>query len=317
MKGGLRDNVQTVTATTTLGIKEFLVQKSMFVFVFLASLVLTADHLSAAPAIKIMALGDSITTGCTDPPAWAFPFTFGYRGPLYTRLVNAGYDFQFVGACSEPWASWPNTPVNGVDLRTVNQDHHRGYPGWRTLGVSSNVVGWLNADNPDVILLMIGTNDMGDIASGKKSLATAKSHLNDLVQKIVDTKPEAKLIVAQIPPVLPYNMFGAMIGEYNAYIKNTLVPSFATEGKHISTVDQYAAFLTNSSDPASIDESLLVDTCHPNQAGYDRMARVWFEGVKAAVPAPEPSTFSLLLSHALCSICIVLPGRLAIPRGTG
>ena len=55
MKGGLRDNVQTVTATTTLGIKEFLVQKSMFVFVFLASLVLTADHLSAAPAIKIMA----------------------------------------------------------------------------------------------------------------------------------------------------------------------------------------------------------------------------------------------------------------------
>ena len=49
---------------------------------------LMADGASA-DTLRIMPLGDSITSGYTDS-SWSNPFTFGYRGPLYTRLTNAG-----------------------------------------------------------------------------------------------------------------------------------------------------------------------------------------------------------------------------------
>jgi hypothetical protein len=128
----------------------------------------------AATALRIMPLGDSLTAGYTDPGVnpWTVPFTFGYRGPLYTKLTNAGYSVQFVGSSGEPWnlpfgASFdiPGS-IQGVDLRTIGQDNHRGYGGASTsqilngghVGGSSynvpSVTTMLNADNPDVVLLM-------------------------------------------------------------------------------------------------------------------------------------------------------------------
>jgi hypothetical protein len=36
-----------------------------------------------------------------------------YRSGLYTRLTNAGYNFQFVGASPEPWNGHSGDPTNG------------------------------------------------------------------------------------------------------------------------------------------------------------------------------------------------------------
>ena len=90
--------------------------------------------LNAAP-LRIMPLGDSITCGYTDNPNWNVPFEFGYRGPLYTLLKNAGYDFQFVGACPQPFDNYSGDPTRGgtvaptLDLRPLGQNGHRGYGG--------------------------------------------------------------------------------------------------------------------------------------------------------------------------------------------
>ena len=162
--------------------------------------------------LRIMPLGDSLTAGYTDPTAWTVPFTFGYRGGLYTRLTNAGYNFQFVGASGEPWnlpfgASFGvPTSIQGPDLRTVNQDYHEGYGGATTSQILNggqvsgssftvpSITTMLNADNPDVVLLMIGINGVSD----------AMSNIDPLVSQIVTTKPNAKLIVAQITPRSSY-----------------------------------------------------------------------------------------------------------------
>ena len=122
----------------------------------------TTLAMAEAP-LRIMPLGDSITVGYA--AGWD-PFTFGYRGPLYTRLTNAGEHIQYVGESRQPWDNlfgW-GVPTNiaGPNLDSLGQDCHRGYGGDRIGDIAANVVNWLNADAPDVILLMVGINDTYD-----------------------------------------------------------------------------------------------------------------------------------------------------------
>lgn len=237
-------------------------------------------------AVRVECVGDSITAGYTDNPNWNVPFEFGYRSGLYTRMKNAGYDLQFVGGSAEPWNNAFGDPSHGgtykpsLDLRDLNQDNHRGYGGWGTAAILSNIGSWLTADNPDVVLLMIGIND-GDST-------TTRNNLNSIVQTIVTSKPNADVIVAQITPMADGSKG---IVNYNTYIRDTLVPTYQAQGKHVTTVDQYANLLTGG----SIDASLFSNGInHPNAVAYDRMAQTWFAGIQAVHPVPEPGTLVLL-----------------------
>lgn len=240
---------------------------------------------SAGDPIRIMPLGDSITTGYTDNPSWAnHPFEFGYRSGLYTRLTNAGYNFKFVGGSTEPWTGISGDPTHGgtykpaLDLRDLAQDGHRGYGGAAASTLQGGIVNWLAADDPDIILLMIGTN--GQDTTG----------LNTLVNTIVTHKPDAQLIVAQIIPMYTYS---SSVINYNNYIRNTLVPHYQSLGKNVTMVDQYVNFLTNPDYLGTIDQTLFSNGInHPDRDGYDRMAQTWFNGIQAVVP--EPTSLVLL-----------------------
>jgi len=240
---------------------------------------------SAGDPIRIMPLGDSITTGYTDNPSWAnHPFEFGYRSGLYTRLTNAGYNFKFVGGSTEPWTGISGDPTHGgtykpaLDLRDLGQDGHRGYGGAAASTLQGGIVNWLAADDPDIVLLMIGTNDQNT------------GTLNTLVNTIVTKKPDAQLIVAQIIPMYTYN---SSVISYNNYIRNTLVPHYQSLGKNVTMVDQYVNFLTNPDYLGTIDQTLFSNGInHPDKDGYDRMAQTWFNGIQAVVP--EPTSLALL-----------------------
>lgn len=248
----------------------------------------------AKASVRIMPIGDSITAGVTDATAWTIPFTFSYRGPLYTMLTDAGYDFEFVGASGEPWvypASFGQpTVIQGPDLRTVGQDGHRGYAGASVHDILAggivnginnpipNIVTALNADDPDIVLLMIGTN--GFDPGGE---------LDPLVNTIVSTKPNAQLIIAQIPPRVSN---AAATLNYNNYIKNTLVPKYQSLGKNVTTVDQYPNFMN----PNGTVNASLFETdygTHIVPAGNELMAQTWFDGIMALSgvdPDPDPRT---------------------------
>ena len=233
--------------------------------------------LNAAP-LRIMPLGDSITCGYTDNPNWNVPFEFGYRGPLYTLLKNAGYEFQFVGACPQPFDNYSGDPTRGgtvaptLDLRPLGQNGHRGYGGVSIATTNTNVPTYLTSDNPDIILLMIGINGIG---------TGSPVQLDTLVNTIVTNKPTAQLIVAQITPKATYN---ADLFNYNTYIRNTLVPKYVNLGKKVSTVDQYTHFLTNPADPTTINPALLSNGInHPTNPIYQMMATTWFAGIQKLV----------------------------------
>ncbi len=233
------------------------------------------DPAASSRPLRIMPLGDSITAGYTDNPKWEVPFEFGYRAALHTLLANAGMDCRFVGESAEPWNGAFGVPSNtpSPDLRAFGQDKHRGYGGWGIDGITKHIVNWIEADNPDVILLMIGINNIGMGANDDP--VKQKEALENLVDTIITTKPEVHLIVAQITPLIKHT---DSLVQYNTYIRDTLVPQYAQQGYNVSTVDQYANFLT---DAGEIDASLFSNGInHPNRVGYKRMAETWFKGLK-------------------------------------
>ena len=253
----------------------------------LCSSLFLAGPVRAANPIRIDCIGDSITLGYTDNPTWSVPYEFGYRSGLYTLLNNAGYSFQFVGSSPEPWNGASGLPTNtpSPDLRTVNQDHCEGYGGWNTSNVLSNIGPWLAADNPNVVLLMIGINDISPGSSGNPT--GAESNLNAIVQNIVTTKPNANVIVAQVTPYA--SGYTDSIVEYNNYIANSLVPYYQGLHDHVTTVNQYANLLTNGTiDPTKYSNGIN----HPSNAVYNQMAQTWFQGIQAAGITAASSTAS-------------------------
>ena len=224
--------------------------------------------------LNIMPMGDSITAGYTDNPDWNHQFMFGYRADLYTLLVDSGIDVQYMGSSTEPWVSpFPGDPSEGgtyeppFDLRDISQDNHHGYGGQTASYLNANIASWLATEDPEIILLKIGTNSQD------------QTGLNTLVNYITTTKPDINIIVAQIMPKISYQ---SGIVNYNNYIKNTLVPAYQAQGKNVTTIDLYAPFLTDPGDLTSIDTSLFSNGInHPNATGYNLMAHAWQDGINA------------------------------------
>lgn len=239
---------------------------------------------AVAVELKIMPLGDSITEGVGGQS--------GYRQPLYDLLKTAGYDTQFVGSLT----------VNPGTL-PVNQQAHEGHSGFVIsagagrpgLADTGNIDAWLGpiGADPEIILLMIGTNDI--ILNNQ--IATAPDRLSSLISKISNKttglKPNAKLIVGQIVPSYESVTQGSRTRAYNTGVADVVL-NHQTLGENVSLVDMYFA-LNPTTD--------LADGLHPNDAGYAKMANVWFQGIK--VVTPEPSTMILTLTGALSALLIV------------
>jgi lysophospholipase L1-like esterase len=225
-------------------------------------------------AVRIMPLGDSITAGYTDNPAWEHPFEFGYRSGLHKRMTAAGWDFVFVGGSPEPFCGKSGDPTLGgsvlpaYDLRTWKQANHRGYGGWKIPEIQAQVAGWITEDRPDLILLMIGINGIG---------ANSPSQLEELVGTIFARDQAVGLILAQITPYTTYNQD---LFSYNRFTRDSLVPSIANKGFRIATVDLYTPYLTDPDDHASIDPTWFSNgKNHPTNAMYGQIAERWFQAI--------------------------------------
>lgn len=234
--------------------------------------------------LRIMPMGDSITVGYTNADWTGGAFEFGYRSGLYTLLSNAGYDFRFIGNSTEPWTfrdprttdpAWPPA----INLETLGQDGHNGYAGEDAAYLNANISSWLSSQDPDIILLKIGTNGYQP---------SDRTDLQALVNTITTTKPDCHLIIAQI---MPRYTFVQEVVNYNTWIRNTLVPAQQALGRKITVVDQYAPFLTNPAVLTSIDTSLFSNGInHPSNPGYDKMAQVWFNAIESL--GIGPGTYS-------------------------
>lgn len=193
-----------------------------------------------------MPLGDSITDGYFIPG--------GYRIELWYGLKTQGYAIEFVGSVS-----------NGPD--SLPDHHHEGHPGWRIDQIHIHIAGWLNAAQPDIILLLIGTND---IAQDYK-IDTALDRLDQLIETIFQGTPNVQLFVGSIPPISEPTLNQRAIA-YNQEVE-ALVQHRKASGDRIDFVDFYYTL--------SLDD--LPDGVHPNREGFRKIARAWEKAIGNSV----------------------------------
>ena len=237
-------------------------------------------NFSAAAALKIMPLGDSITDGLTYPG--------GYRVKLFQNFGSDPNQVVFVGSQNNGHPALPTTPVN--------EGYHEGHNGFiiknipGSPGLYENIPSWLNNNvNPDIILLMIGINDV----NFNFQVATAPSRLGDLISLIANTKPNAALIVGSITPiddqknVYRYDSNGnARVNAFNAEIPGLIQYHHDVLGHNVFFCD------INS----QLSFSDLSDGLHPNVSGYNKMGDAWYAAIQSI---PEPGTLLLLITGGL------------------
>ncbi len=144
-------------------------------------------------SIKVMPLGDSVTYGTTVVGGVVGAAPGGYRLPLYQTLNEEGIiKLTFVGSLNtngSPWLPYPDHEGHGgftISGAGVSGDTNNIKYGIDTLN-------WLSV-NPDVIVLLIGINDL----FAGRTTAQANTDYTALLNDILTTLPNVKVICATL-----------------------------------------------------------------------------------------------------------------------
>ena len=202
-----------------------------------------------AEVCRILPLGDSITFGIGYPG--------GYRVELFRRALADGKSITFTGSMT----NGPST-VDGEPFPRNNE----GHSGWRIDQLRPLIPSPALQDEPHIVLLMIGTNDVAQ----NDDLANAPERLGSLIDLLATNAPDALIVVATL---VPLSFGSAGVEAYNAAIP-AVVDERVADGKHVVLVDMFEGFPTSE----------LGDGVHPNQQGYERMAGVWYEAIGELLP---------------------------------
>ena len=221
---------------------------------------------ATAAKIKIMPLGDSITSG-TDKdhdPAMA-----SYRCELQKKLDLAKYDF--VGSVHGQWGVNPYPLLPTPEYCVMGDYDEEGHSGYRIEdilnGASSwpgKLQSWAAAAKPDLVLIHLGTVDLKD----DQSVSSTVAEMGQVIDTLRAANPWVRIVLAKIIPASPTGRGGpelAAIPQFNALLPG-LVASKLRPASPILLVDMYQDFNLSS---------YTWDGVHPNPSGENLLAGRW------------------------------------------
>ncbi|WP_234371227.1 GDSL-type esterase/lipase family protein, partial [Streptomyces sp. XY431] len=207
-----------------------------------AAIAATAPTASAtapapAPLLRVMPLGDSITAG------YRSSTDAGYRGLLGDLVAQQNrYTVDLVGSNH-----------NGA----VTDPDNEGHSGYMVNDIAAGVDGWLQAAQPDVVLLHIGINDL-DRGSDK---AHAADRTSALIDRVLAARPGVSVLVMGLIPTT--SNLSALVADYNTALSRA-VETKQTQGRKV----RYTA-------APALTPAEFADGLHPNDSGYQRMAQTF------------------------------------------
>ena len=267
----------------------------------LRPLLLALAAVAAAP-LTILPVGDSITYGCGDSIAYVAgdscvlnstlvcsgdnnTLFSGYRGLLYSLLVNSGVDVRMVGPYRNghfdelPEEAHGNAAfsgasigpsANGWDLMTMFETW--AAPAYRSV---------------DVITLLIGTNDLW---IGNSATKTLELYEGLLVRMHATFKPTTRTLVSTSLDMTTIT-WPADINETWAGVNAGLPPlvsKLAAAGMNVALVDIHAETSLCPRLPRNNSLCCRAYNVHPSDAGYARVAEAWFGAIVATGAARRP-----------------------------
>ena len=231
---------------------------------------------SAEAPVRIMLVGDSMTTGSSGDWTWR------YRLAKY--LDSSGTVYEFVGPRTTIWDLSTNEPTSLDYADPVFDQHHLAQWGGTLhamlapnapqpeLAIGPEVATY----QPDVVIEVLGHNDLRWGWSPQETLDMAAR----FVQEVRDAKPDTRLVLSTVPNVQYDHM-----SEYNALLAQT-APTWSTPESPVVVSDPSPGW-----DPTT-------DTCdntHPSAIGEVKIAAAqqdalagWGIGSPASRPLPEP-----------------------------
>ncbi|NOX57865.1 MAG: hypothetical protein GXP29_03290, partial [Planctomycetes bacterium] len=218
-----------------------------------------------------MPLGDSITQGGQQHAS--------YRYALWFDLQNAGFDVDFVGTRDFTNSGDPDLAVYPNYFTTFDRDHE-GYWGWRTDEIANIILAATTTALPDIVLIHLGTNDIGQ--NGAAGVANADVNLRLIIDRIRSVQPNVTVLLAEVTPIGPGTSYFAnatQVAPLNAVIAN-IVTDMNTTGAPVVQVDQNTGF--------NLATMMQSDGLHPNATGEAQMVDVWFASLAPLLPAGNP-----------------------------
>ena len=207
--------------------------------------------------LNIMPMGDSITFG--------FPVNNGYRKRLLDALAAGGYQVHMVGGV--------RSNSNGMD-----EPYHEGWPSQRVEYLRDVMAERaLPVYRPDLILLMIGTNNLAWGGKTQADVDNALTAYDGLLARIAQLAPASAIIVA---PILPIQGTDLPTG-FNAALQ-AKVTALAAQGRRIFWCAQMSG----------ITVAQLPDGIHPGAQAYSTMGDSWYAAIQAIASTsarPSPS----------------------------
>lgn len=235
-----------------------------------------------AEPVKVLRVGDSITRLTATNPV------------LFDKLTEAGLEVTFVGS-QKPHGDRPGlqTACEGFNGRPLefftrfqktygDEPYSDGFPMAEAIPLKRA----LEEEKPDVVLAMVGVNNM----QGKEPAIqeeALKTEFTRFLNKLEEWSGEGvRFVISTIPPANdPKDPGNPHRNErhrlFNEKVVKPLVEARIAEGKPYVLVDVYAAL-----EP----EAHIKDSVHPNNDGKTLLNTLWAEGIlKALGKAPATS----------------------------
>jgi lysophospholipase L1-like esterase len=235
------------------------------VLILLLALPFSNAH-AFARSLRIMPYGDSLTAGAYIQDG-VFKTDAGYRFALWKLLTEGGDRVFMEGSLQDGPADF-------------SQRHHEGHSGWRIDQIAAQEHQWVLAAQPDVVLLLIGTND----CIQNYDMPNAVNRLSSLVEGIEADAPHAHVFVSTpIPHSIP-DVNNRIIA-YNSDLTSWVAFKSKVDPK-IHFVDMYTeAHIRNGivNGVLGAGPTDLIDGVHPTPDGYIAMANVWYQALVSAL----------------------------------
>lgn len=226
----------------------------------------------ALAQVRVLPLGDSITNGGQ--------LHASYRYELWFDLAQAGYSIDFVGRETQINGGDPPNPTWYPNYFTGFDRDHEGYWGFRTDEIAGLIDAAAAAGLPDIVLMHLGTNDIGQ--NGATGVTNADTNVRFIVDRLRLQNPSVVILLARVIPIgmgTSYFANAAQVPTLNAVI-DQIGSDLDTPQSPVLIVDLHTGF--------DLLTMMQTDGLHPNVVGESFMADGWRAVLEPLLPPGNP-----------------------------
>lgn len=196
--------------------------------------------------MRLMPLGGSITLGVGSSDR------NGYRKALYDALQSSGCDVHMVGSRK---------------MGSMGANSHEGWRGFRIDQVEKKAKMSIPKFKPTILTVNAGSNDcLQDL-----KLECFGKRTSNLLEYIWSAAPKSTVILSTLVANAD-SQVNSRILRVNEQIRSLIDRDFS-RGRRIVLADMY------TTEGPGI-EDIISDDTHPNDVGYEEMARIWFSSIQ-------------------------------------